>query len=58
MSRRPGFRFWIFLIFVWVGYVLEDDHSLMGGGDDAWSGGLLERLDDQYHVVLLCVCAP
>ena len=45
MSRQPGFRFWGFLIFVWVGYVLGDDHSLMGESDDAWSGGLLDCLD-------------
>ena len=57
MSRRPGFRFWVFLISVWVGYVLGDDHSLMGGSDDAWSGGLLDCLDDQYHFVCP-VCVP
>ena len=37
--------------------MLGDDHSLMGGSDDAWSGGLLDHLDDQYHVVLSCVRA-
>ena len=37
--------------FVRVGYVLGDDHSLMGGSDDAWSGGLLDCLDAQHHVV-------
>ena len=52
VSRWPGFRFWVFLVFVWVGYVLGDEHSLMGGSDDAWSGGLLDYLDDQYHVCL------
>ena len=57
MSRRPGFRFWVFLHLVWVGYVLGDDHSLMGGSDDAWSGGLLDCLDDHFHFVCL-VCMP
>ena len=38
--------------------MLGDDHSLMMESDDAWSGGLLDYLDDQYHVVLSCVCAP
>ena len=45
VSRRPGF------IFVWVGYVLGDDHSLIGGSDDAWSGGLLDCLNNHFHVV-------
>ena len=35
VSQRPGFCFFVFLSFVWVGYVLKDDHSLMGGSDDA-----------------------
>ena len=56
MSRQPGFRFWVFLISVWVGYVLGDDHSLMGGSDDAWFGGLLDCLDAQHHLYVLCVC--
>ena len=58
VSRRLGFRFWVFLISVWVDYVLGDNNSLMGGSDDAWSCGLLAFLDDQYHAVLSCVCAP
>ena len=31
VSQRLGFRFWVFLVFIWVGYMLGDDHSLMGG---------------------------
>ena len=57
VSQRPGFRFWVFFISVWVGYVLGDDHSLMGGSDGAWSGELLDCLDAQHHVVYL-VCVP
>ena len=57
VSRRPGFCFGGGGIFVWVGSVLGDDHSLMGGSDDAWSGGLLDYLDDQYHFVCP-VCVP
>ena len=36
-----GFCFWVFLLFVWVGYMLGDDHSLMGKSDDAWFGGIV-----------------
>ena len=41
MSRPLGFCFWVFLVFVWAGYVLGDDHSLMGGSDGARSSGLV-----------------
>ena len=41
VSRWPGFRLSVFLSFVWVGCVLENDHSLMEGSDDAWSGGVV-----------------
>ena len=57
VSRRPGFRFWVFLHFVWVGYVLGDDHSLMGGVMMRGLGGLLDCLDAQHHVVCP-VCVP
>ena len=57
MSRWPDFHFWVFLLSVWVGYVLGDDHSLMGGSDDAWSGGLLDCFDAQHHIVCT-VCVP
>ena len=41
VSRQPDFSFWDFLFFVWDGFVLRDDHSLMGGSDDTWSGGVV-----------------
>ena len=46
-----------FLSFVWDGFVLRDDHSLMGGSDDTWSSGVVGLLGDRVlccHV--LCAC--
>ena len=56
VSQQPGFRFWVFLISVLVGYVLGDDHSLMGGSDDAWYGGLLDCLTTTFILYVLCAC--
>ena len=63
VSRWPGFHFWVFLVSDWVGYML--DHSLMGGSDDAWSGGvmmhgLVELLDRWTTSIMLYypVCIP
>ena len=41
VSRWPDFCFWVFVSFVWESYMLGDDHSLMGGSDDEWSGGVV-----------------
>ena len=43
MSRQPGLVSGVFssLFFVWDGFVLGDDHSLMGGSDDTWSSGVV-----------------
>ena len=54
----PGFRFWVFLSFVWVGYVLGDDHSLMGGVMMHGLVELLDSLDAHVDFVLSCVHAP
>ena len=39
-----GFLFLGFISFVWVGYVLGDDHSLMGGCDNTYYGGVVALL--------------
>ena len=52
-----GFSFLGFLIYVWIGYVLGDDHSLMQGSDDAWSSGLLDCWTTSIMLYYL-VCVP
>ena len=57
MSQQLGFRFWVFLSFVWIGYVLRDDHYLMGGNDDAWSGGVFGLFGRPLSCcTILCAC--
>ena len=57
MSRWPGFRFWVFLLFVGVGYVLGDDHSLWEGSDDAWFGGFVRLFGRPISCcTVLCAC--
>ena len=58
VSRRPGFRFWVFFISVWVGYVLGDDHSLMGGSDDAWTWWIVGLFGCPASCCMSCVRAP
>ena len=58
VSRRPGFRFWVFLYLVWVGYVLGDDHSLMGGSDDAWTWWIVGLFGCPASCCMSCVRAP
>ena len=58
VSRRPGFRFWVFFILVWVGYVLGDDHSLMGGSDDAWTWWIVGLFGCPASCCVSCVRAP
>ena len=58
VSRRPGFRFWVFLLSVWVGYVLGDDHYLMGGSDDAWTWWIVGLFGCPASYCMSCVRAP
>ena len=57
VSQQPGFCFWVFLSFVWVGYMLKHDHSLMGGSDDVWLGGVVGLFERPLSFcIVLCPC--
>ena len=58
VSQQPGFRFWVFFVFVWVGSVLGDDHSLMGGSDDAWTWWIVGLFGCPASCCMSCVRAP
>ena len=47
-----------FEIFVSIVKCIIEAAARLLSGTDAWFGGLLDCLDDQYHVVLSCVRAP